>query len=112
MSEEQSCRHNFVKVTLSSWRDAPYWRCPKCGAVREISPPLSKAPSHDPPHQFREGSEQVSKSLARRIDAILQPWRDDETDGATSVLIEIDLLILAELAPKRPLSPSLENPQP
>lgn len=27
--------HNFIRVTKSSWRPAPYLKCSKCGEVRE-----------------------------------------------------------------------------
>ena len=29
----EKCAHNFILVTRSSWREAPYRRCSKCGEI-------------------------------------------------------------------------------
>jgi hypothetical protein len=30
------CDHTYIRITASSWRDAPYDKCSKCGDVLEV----------------------------------------------------------------------------
>ncbi len=46
-------------------------------------------------HAAAAVAEERAKVVA--IDAALQPWRDDATDGATGTLLEIDRLVSAFL---------------
>ena len=44
-------------------------------------------------HRDDWSEDTVADATLKHIDALLQPWRDDETDGATAVLLEIDEIV-------------------